>query len=82
MRGTVDLSVVHALEGRLIEVAADVRFRIEEEALGATLHGKRGSGIQNLKGFLSMRPVFLRIEPTFESSFASSFLGSAVGLVV
>ena len=28
---------------------------------------------QSLKGFFRMRPVFLRIEPTFESSF---FFGS------
>ena len=78
MRSAVDLGVVHELERCLIEIAADVRVRIEEEALGATLHGTGGSRIQNLKGFLRMRPVFLRIEPTFESSF----FGSAVGLVV
>ena len=33
---------------------------------------------QSLNGFLRMRPVFLRIEPTFESSF----LGSSFEVVV
>ena len=45
-----------------------VRVRIEEETLGATFHE-----CQNLKGFFRIRPVFLRIEPTFESSFLGSF---------
>ena len=44
-----------------------VRVGIEEETLGATFHDG-----QNLKGFFRMRPVFLRIEPTFESSFFGS----------
>ena len=59
--------VVNGLEQRLVEVAFFVGVRIEEEALRATFHlHVRG---QNLKGFLRMRPVFLRIELTFESSF-------------
>ncbi len=33
--------------------------------------------IQNLKGFLRMRPVFFRMLPTFESSFFSSTLALA-----
>jgi len=66
--------VVHRFERRLIEVALFVRVRIEEEALGAAFH--RG---QNLKGFLRMRPVFLRIEPTFESSFFGSVFVVGVG---
>ena len=33
---------------------------------------------QNLKGFFRMRPVFLKNEPTLESSF----LGSAAGVAV
>ena len=32
---------------------------------------------QNLKGFLRMRPVFFRMEPTFDSSFFSSTFGLA-----
>ena len=78
------------LEGRLIEVTLRVRVRIEEEALGAAFHrGDRQVGYivldrcQNLKGFLRMRPVFFRMEPTFESSFFSASValaGVGVGL--
>lgn len=37
----VDLGVVNNFERRFVEVAAFVRFRIEEETLGATFHTLR-----------------------------------------
>ena len=48
MRSAFYLGVVDRFERCLIEVAADVRVRIEEEALGATLHGRmfKNSGIR------------------------------------
>ena len=63
----LDLGVVNNFEECFVEVAVFVRIRIEEETLGATFHDG-----QSLKGFFRMRPVFLRIEPTFESSFLGS----------
>ena len=76
----VDCRVVNVLERSLIEVTRRVGVGEDEEALGAAFHGRGfyGSsepdlhGCQSLKGFLRMRPVFLRIEPTFESSFFSA----------
>jgi hypothetical protein len=38
IRYGIDLSVIDKLERRLIEIATFVRFRIEEETLGATFH--------------------------------------------
>ena len=70
MRRRFKRGVIDHLERRLIEVTLVVRVRIEEETLGATFHDD-----QNLKGFFRIRPVFLRIEPTFESSFLGSFEG-------
>jgi len=79
------LCFINDHERRVIEVALLVGFGVDEEALGATFHTVT-SGVhigvmrsfrltQNLKGFFSIRPVFLRIEPTFDSSF----FGSAAG---
>ena len=64
----IDLSLANNLEGCLIEVAFFVRVRIEEETLGAPFHSNQNF----LKGFFRMRPVFLRIELTLESSFRGS----------
>src|SRR6185503_19417288 len=76
---------VDDFERCLVEITLFVRVRIEEETLGATLHGGeplRGlHGCQSLKGFLRMRPVFLRIEPTFDSSFFSTVTGFGCELV-
>ena len=69
-RGGIDLGVVNNFERCFVEVAMFVRVGVEEETLGATFHD-----VQNLKGFFKMRPVFLRIEPTFESSFFVSSAG-------
>jgi hypothetical protein len=38
VRYGIDLSFIDKLERRLIEIATFVRFRIEEETLGATFH--------------------------------------------
>lgn len=72
-RCSLDLGVVNNFKKRFIEVATFVRFRIEEETLGATFHDG-----QSLNGFFRMRPVFLRIEPTL----LSSFFGSSFAVVV
>lgn len=72
MRCGLDSGFVNGFQRRFIEVAAFVGVRIEEEALRAALHGTGGlhnQRIQNLKGFLRIRPVFFRMELTLLSSF-------------
>ena len=89
--GGVDRGVVNVLERGLIEVTRRVRVRKDEEALGAALHIRDLTDVQNriytdlqsLKGFFRMRPVFFRRLPTFESCFFSStfaFAGVTGGL--